>query len=209
MRKGIIVNMDLCVGCQACFVACKQENQVAPKIQWNQIQRTEDEKRGIITYFRMSCMHCDEPACLPVCPAKAISKGPNGEVLVDSKKCVGCRMCEARCPWHVPLFNTSGRTNYWDKAPLVHVEPQPHQVRVPGKAEHCTLCAHRDTPACVEACKLGALTLVDYDNLTEQQQAMLKASHAMNGAEGTKPKVRYVSKNVDVTKLDRKVVHLQ
>lgn len=209
MKKGIIVNMDLCVGCQACFVACKQENQVAPKMQWNQIQRHEDEVKNIITYFRMSCMHCEEPACMPVCPVKAISKGKNGEVLVDSKKCIACHMCENACPWHVPMFNASGRTNYWDKAPLVHVEPQPHQVRVPGKAEHCTLCAHRDVPACVDACKLGAIVVVDYDNLTPEQDAMVKASKAMNGAEKTKPKVRYVSKNVDVAKFDRKMTHLK
>ncbi len=209
MRRGIIVNMDLCVGCQACFVACKQENQVAPKIQWNQIQRYEDEPKGIITYFRMSCMHCEEPACLPVCPVKAISKGERGEVLVDSKKCIQCHRCEGVCPWHVPMFNSSGRTNYWDKPPLVAIEPAAHQRREVGRAEHCTLCAHRDTPACVEACKLGALTLVDYDNLTPEQQTLVSEAKAMNGLDATHPKVRYVSKNEDVTTFKRSMHHLQ
>ena len=207
MKKGIIVNMDLCVGCQACFVACKQENQVAPKMQWNQIQRTEDAAKGIITYFRMSCMHCEDPACMKVCPVKAVSKGPKGEILVDDKKCIGCRMCQNACPWHVPMFNAEGRTNYWDKAPLVHVEPEPHQKRTPGKAEHCTLCAHRDVPACVEVCKLGALRVVDYDNLSTEDEKLVAASKAMNGAEGTKPKVRFVSENVEPNKLDRRMVH--
>lgn len=90
---GIIVNVDKCIGCQACFVACKEENKVAPGIQWNQIHRAENLQDRIINYFRVSCQHCDNPACLPVCPAKAIYKGPHGEVLVDQSKCIGCGAC--------------------------------------------------------------------------------------------------------------------
>ena len=86
-QLGIIVNVDKCIGCQACFVACKEENKVAPGIQWNQIHRAENLQDRIINYFRVSCQHCDNPACLPVCPAKAIYKGPHGEVLVDQSKC--------------------------------------------------------------------------------------------------------------------------
>ena len=94
---GIIVNVDKCIGCQACFVACKEENKVAPGIQWNQIHRAENLQDRIINYFRVSCQHCDNPACLPVCPAKAIYKGPHGEVLVDQSKCIGCGACTAVC----------------------------------------------------------------------------------------------------------------
>ena len=92
---GIIVNVDKCIGCQACFVTCKEENKVAPGIQWNQIHRAENLQDRIINYFRVSCQHCDNPACLPVCPAKAIYTGPHGEVLVDQSKCIGC----APAPW--------------------------------------------------------------------------------------------------------------
>ena len=60
---GIIVNVDKCIGCQACFVACKEENKVAPGIQWNQIHRAENLQDRIINYFRVSCQHCDNPAC--------------------------------------------------------------------------------------------------------------------------------------------------
>lgn len=96
-RYGILVNVDNCIGCQACFIACKQENKVAPDIQWNQIHRDENEKANVINYYRMSCQHCDNPACMKVCPMKAIYKGPNGEVLVDQSKCVGCKACLAAC----------------------------------------------------------------------------------------------------------------
>ena len=111
---GIIVNVDKCIGCQACFVACKEENKVAPGIQWNQIHRAENLQDRIINYFRVSCQHCDNPACLPVCPAKAIYKGPHGEVLVDQSKCIGCGACAMACPYGAPKFNRSGKTSYWD-----------------------------------------------------------------------------------------------
>ena len=74
---GIIVNVDKCIGCQACFVACKEENKVAPGIQWNQIHRAENLQDRIINYFRVSCQHCDNPACLPVCPANSFFRGPH------------------------------------------------------------------------------------------------------------------------------------
>ena len=100
---GIIVNVDKCIGCQACFVACKEENKVAPGIQWNQIHRAENLQDRIINYFRVSCQHCDNPACLPVCPAKAIYKGPHGEVLVDQSKCISCGACAGTCPVGAPV----------------------------------------------------------------------------------------------------------
>ena len=167
---GIIVNVDKCIGCQACFVACKEENKVAPGIQWNQIHRAENLQDRIINYFRVSCQHCDNPACLPVCPAKAIYKGPHGEVLVDQSKCISCGACAMACPYGAPKFNRSGKTSYWDGPALASVPLQPHQQRTPGKAERCTLCVQRTSngqvPKCVEACAVKALTFVDYDNLT-------------------------------------------
>ena len=168
MKYGIIVNTNECVGCHACFTACKEENQVLPGVKWNRIDRIEHEKARVIEYFRLSCMHCEDPACMKVCPAKAIHKGPAGEVLVDHAKCIGCRMCEKACPYGAPQF-------------------------ADGKAEHCTLCTHRTSqgllPACVAACSTGALTFVDYDNPSPEAKALLAKARPMNEAAGTHPKV--------------------
>ena len=112
-RFGIIVNVDKCVGCHACAIACKEENQVAPGIFYERVERFENIADNFINWFRVSCMHCDKPACMPVCPVKAIHRGPAGEVLVDQKKCIGCRMCERACPYGAPKFNASGETNYF------------------------------------------------------------------------------------------------
>lgn len=202
-RYGIIVNVDKCVGCFACAIACKEENQVAPGIFWEKIKRDENAEARVINYFRMSCMHCDKPACLPVCPAKAISKGPHGEVQVNQKKCIGCHACQAACPYGVPVFSTKTNADYFGgKLPLAERPKTPWTDRVPGKAEHCTLCAHRTAegrlPACVEACGLHAMTLVDYDNPTKETAPLIEKAKVLNKAAGTEPKIRYIASNMNV-----------
>ena len=104
-RMGIIVSVDECIGCHACFIACKQENQVSPNIQWNRIRKVENREKNIINYFRASCQHCEDPACLKVCPMKAVYKGPHGEILIDQDKCIACKACLAACPYGMPMFN--------------------------------------------------------------------------------------------------------
>ena len=193
MKYGIIVNTNECVGCHACFTACKEENQVLPGVKWNRIDRIEHEKARVIEYFRLSCMHCEDPACMKVCPAKAIHKGPAGEVLVDHAKCIGCRMCEKACPYGAPQFADPKKTSYFgEKTPLEVIPVRPENARTPGKAEHCTLCTHRTSkglpPACVAACATGALTFVDYDNPSPEAKALLAQARPMNEAAGTHPR---------------------
>ena len=209
MKYGIIVNTNECVGCHACFTACKEENQVLPGVKWNRIDRIEHEKARVIEYFRLSCMHCEDPACMKICPAKAIHKGPAGEVLVDHAKCIGCRMCEKACPYGAPQFADPKKTSYFgEKTPLEVIPVRPENARTPGKAEHCTLCTHRTSqgllPACVAACSTGALTFVDYDNPSPEAKALLAQGHPMNEAAGTHPKVVYVSSHTDFAKTQKR-----
>ena len=200
-QYGIIFNADRCIGCEACFVACKEENKVAPGMQWNKILRVENVTKKIINYYRVSCQHCEDPACLKVCPMKAIYKGKFGEILVDQSKCIGCKMCLNACPYGAPLFNTDGTTSYFGtKEPLLKSTPKPHQVRTAGKAEHCTLCTHRlaegRLPACVENCSTKALVLVDYESKDPKVQDYIAQAVCLSEEAGTKPKVRYICSNM-------------
>lgn len=103
----------------ACFVACKEENQVAPGVKWNHLERLEHPAEEVIEYFRVSCMHCENPACMKVCPVKAVYFGPHGEVLIDQKKCIGCKGCLAACPYSAPKFSDPNKQSYFgDLKPL-------------------------------------------------------------------------------------------
>ena len=209
-KFGIIVNVDKCVGCHACAIACKEENRVAPGIFYERIHREENIEKNVISYFRMSCMHCENPACMKVCPAKAIHRGPGGEVLVDQTKCIGCKMCLAACPYGAPQFNDKGETSYWPgKTPLAERPLEPWQKHVAGKAEHCTLCTHRTSkgmkPACVEACGIGALVFVDWEKPEGEAKELAAKAKALNAKAGTEPKIRYVSSVLNVEGMTTKL----
>ena len=209
-KFGILVDVDKCIACQACFVACKEENQLPPGMKWVEIDRQENPKARVINYFRRSCQHCEKPACITVCPAKAISQGKFGEVLVDQTKCIGCKMCLAACPYGAPQFNDKGETSYWPgKTPLAERPLEPWQKHVAGKAEHCTLCTHRTSkgmkPACVEACGIGALVFVDWEKPEGEAKELAAKAKALNAKAGTEPKIRYVSSVLNVEGMTTKL----
>ncbi|MBS4769116.1 MAG: 4Fe-4S dicluster domain-containing protein [Burkholderiales bacterium] len=205
-KYGIIVNADDCVGCYACFVACKEENQVAPGVKWNHLERLEHPAEQVIEYFRVSCMHCEDPACMKACPVKAVYFGSHGEVLVDQTKCIGCKGCLAACPYGAPKFSDPNKQSYFGELkPLggPSAALKSWQKRIAGRAEHCTLCTHRTSegrlPACVEVCSTHALQLVDYDKPTDAQKALIARAQMINQGAGTSPKVRFVSLITDFT----------
>tara|TARA_A100001391_G_C4949558_1_gene246789 strand:- start:7 stop:633 length:627 start_codon:yes stop_codon:yes gene_type:complete len=110
-------------------------------------------------YLPVQCQQCDEPPCVDVCPVKATWKEEDGIVVVDYNWCIGCRYCEAACPYHARRFN-------WKEPEIPADEINPDQsylsnrVRPVGVVEKCTYCLHRTRrgklPACLEACPTGA-----------------------------------------------------
>jgi molybdopterin-containing oxidoreductase family iron-sulfur binding subunit len=110
-------------------------------------------------YLPVQCQQCDNPPCVKVCPVQATWKEPDGIVAVDYNWCIGCRYCEAACPYHARRFN-------WTKPSIPAAEINPDQgllsnrLRPQGVVEKCTFCLHRTRdgrlPACLEACPTGA-----------------------------------------------------
>lgn len=149
MQLGFIHNNVDCIGCRACEIACKDKNGLAPGPRFRRVMYVEGGTYPEVYAYKvnMSCNHCAEPACLPTCPTGAIYKREkDGIVDIDSTLCIGCRRCEAACPFGAPQF-------------------MPDQDIV-GKCNMCVdeIDAGRK-PYCVQACMMRVLDIGPIDQL--------------------------------------------
>ncbi len=173
---GYALNLSICIGCRKCAEACHNENNHDRSTNNSYIRVLEMEKgsldmgKGSVDYdgpvpapgkfyMPVQCQQCRNPPCVSVCPVEATWQESDGVTVVDYNWCIGCRYCEAACPYHARRFN-------WKKPELGASEINPNQsylsnrVRPQGVMEKCTFCLHRtrkgQLPACLEACPTGA-----------------------------------------------------
>lgn len=139
-QLGFFVDVQKCVSCFSCAMACKNQYHQEPEIIWRNVHPApegafEHTERA---HYSLACHHCERPACMEACPADAISKRPDGIVYLHADKCVGAGECVERCPYKAPKWNAKI-----------------------DKAEKCNFCAERlddgRAPACVQGCPTGAL----------------------------------------------------
>ncbi len=144
-QYGFLVDMNKCVGCEKCVTACRTYNRLSEDTPNRRVVSVLVNSFGEDVFISTSCMHCDEPNCMRVCPAGAISKGEAGIVSVDKQKCIGCKYCFQACPYGVPHYN-SVAMDKCDCCLDAGIEPG-------------------QTPYCVQACIFNALTYGPIDEL--------------------------------------------
>ena len=145
MKKMLIVNADLCIGCRMCEAVCSLVHYGAIGISHAQLKVLRYDNAAF--FNPVVCMQCEAPYCASVCPSNAISKNPEtGVVKVSKKKCTGCKACLTACPFGAMGF-------------------------VEGVAIKCDHCGGQ--PSCVEFCQANALTFGDPNDISDAKRISL------------------------------------
>ena len=141
--------------------------------------------------YLLLCNHCENPPCVRVCPTKATFKRPDGIVVMDYHRCIGCRFCMAGCPYGARSFN------FGDPRPYLKEINAKFPTRTRGVVEKCTFCsellAEGKLPACVTASN-GAILFGDLDDPSSPVRKALAESYSIRRkpAVGTQPGVYYI-----------------
>lgn len=195
-RYGMIIDIGLCTGCQACTVACQMENLTQPGC----VRTILIEAPGTSWSVRM-CMQCEEPPCVPVCPADATSKNELGVTVVDQNLCIGCGACVEACPYDARSLNPS-KGHFAEPLPYEEIaskESQTHRIHMPDTADKCDFCLHRisagDVPMCVEACTTGARIFGDLDCPHERLARAMRTAEVHRPELRTRPRVYLATPN--------------
>ncbi len=223
-RWGMTIDLDRCTACQACVVACRSENNVpvngpdaAPGdrgIYWmDMLALSEGSHPEVRTQFIPTpCNHCENPACVKVCPVGATTVNEDGLVSQIWGRCIGCRYCTTACPYSRRYFNWTAPTFPESYKNMLNPDVA---TRPAGVVEKCTFCHHRirdvkttarlegreivDTElvrltACAQACPAEAITFGDMADPESRVSELVRSPRAFRLLEelGTQPKVVYL-----------------
>ena len=208
-RWGMVVDINRCVGCQTCTIACKHANDTLPGVQWRSVLDVElgtfpDVQREFLV---VGCQHCAEPPCVPVCPSGATAQRADGLVTMDYDLCIGCAYCAVSCPYQARTI--THEQDWYYGVETRQEQTVAHADRI-GVAQKCTFCIERVdeglmqgrkpgedldyTPACAASCVAEAISFGDFND-SDSRVARLVADNAsfqMHAELGTDPQVKYL-----------------
>lgn len=157
-RYAFLMDMDRCIGCRSCAMACKNFNQLEPSMLWRKVYPLAEAiyPHRERAFLSLACNHCENPACQKACPTQSYSKREDGIVVHNQATCIACQNCLRACPYGAPQYNATAK----------HVEK-------------CSLCHERlDAgllPACVQGCPTQALKLIDLANFNDSNAVQYPA----------------------------------
>ena len=171
-RYALIIDISKCVGCGACVEACHLRNSLPGDKSYIYIlpQGTESDR----LFLPVQCQHCADPPCARVCPTHATYRRDDGVVLINEKLCVGCKYCEVACPYRARTFDEER-----------------------GVVDKCWLCLDYvldgRSPACVDACVLGARLFGRQDDPSSKVAQLIASGKAqpLHPEFGTEPSILY------------------
>lgn len=223
-KWGMVIDLDKCTACQACAVACRAENNVpvaGPEntekgraIFWmNLLTRTEGEYPDLRRELLPTpCNHCEDPPCIKVCPVGATSQNEEGITMQIPQRCIGCRLCQAACPYSRRYFNWSPaewtdlerrRLNpdvaprhhgVMEKCTFCHQRIRAVRERVRGEGREITDADVRRLPACASSCPADAISFGNLNDPESEVSRFSESPRAFRLLEevGTHPKVIYL-----------------
>ena len=200
----MVIDLSRCKNLKKCQEACNHMHHVHPGQSWIKVYGMKDADHTAPYWQPTTCMHCDEPPCVKVCPVDATFKRQDGAVLIDSDRCIGCRFCMAACPYSTRVFN-------WEE-PLIPLEIakqeyhcETSEKKKKGTVGKCDFCPDMvrqgELPHCVSACPNGVFFFGDMyeDSVTNGAETFRftelirdKAGYRLMEDLGTKPSVYYL-----------------
>ena len=179
---GMVIDQERCIGCEACSIACKIENNTTDY--WIKVETqggaVKDTPGGDFPNLTMDflpklCNHCENPPCVDSCPEEALQKRDDGIVILDQDLCTGCQSCLTACPYNIIVFNDDNNL-----------------------AEKCNFCVHRVDqglePFCVICCEGQAIHFGDLNDSKSvvSNRISVKNTFQLKTEERTNPKVYYI-----------------
>lgn len=209
-RWAMVIDLTRCIGCKACLIACSQKNQI-PEGLWRKLHEfpetpPPERKRHTVT---RSCMHCEKPSCLDVCPTGATFRRADGIVDIDADKCIGCGYCIVACPYDArTIYRFMHR--FEDVTTSANTNLSKNNNKREGICTKCNFCASRideglkkrltpgiddeATPLCVVTCSTKTLFFGDLDDPQSTVSKKLKGQRPLSISSEVKngPSVYYL-----------------
>ena len=201
-KLGMVFDLKACIGCNACVVACKQENSVPDGVFFTRTLSHEygDYPNVKRVYIPTICNQCEDAPCEKVCPSGATFTRPDGIVMVDAEKCIGCSSCAVACPYDMRtmLDQTMLNRGLYGTGELTPFEQQGYARYIAGTSVKCDFCSERVDagldPACVATCPTNARIFGDLNDPDSKASTMIRerGGRPPLAEKKTKPRVYYV-----------------